>query len=294
MPAPFRILVADDGSPSAHAAVETALAFPWPRPSRARGVVALHAGGAGFGPAARAATIRGLHASAEDTRARLKARWPEADVVELHEPPAEAILSEQRRFRAGAIALGWRGHGAFRRLVAGSVSRKVAERAPCAVLVVRATAKPAGAARRFVLGFDGSRNARQALRLLARLEASRASRIVLVNVVEPLVVPPLARMSGSARARVKQEIARATVERVHQSRARLQAAAAQLRSGGWQVVPQIVIGSPLTQLLAAARSHEADVLVVGARTNGGMARAFLGSVATGALNESPVPVLITR
>jgi nucleotide-binding universal stress UspA family protein len=294
MPASFRILVAADGSPSAQAALRTALVFPWPRGSRARGVVALRAGGAAFGPAAKAAIVRSLHASADETRAALAQRWPDADVVELHESAAEAILSEERRFRADAIALGWRGHGAFRRLLAGSVSRKVAERAAGAVLVVRATATQAPRVRRFVVGFDGSRNARQALRLLGRLEAPRRSRIVLLNVVEPLVVPTLARMPGSTRAEVKREVARVTVERLHRARTRLEAAAARLESAGWKVTPQAVVGAPLSELLIAAREHRADVLMVGARAIGGVARVLLGSVAAGALNESPVPVLIVR
>lgn len=294
MATPFRILVAADGSPSAQAALRTALTFPWPRESRARGVVALRAGGAPLGRVAKAATVRSLHASADETRASLALRWPDAEVVELHESAAEAILGEQRRFRADAIALGWRGHGTFKRLLAGSVSRKLAERAACAVLVVRATARRPPRVHRFVVGFDGSRNARQALRLMGRLEVPRRGRIVLMNVVEPLVAPPLARMPGSTRAEVKREIARVTVERLHQARTRLEAAAARLESGGWKVTPQAVIGSPLSELLIAAREHRADVLVVGARATGGLARVLLGSVAAGVLNESPVPVLIVR
>ena len=54
------------------------------------------------------------------------------------------------------------------------------------------------------------------------------------------------------------------------------------------------VGAPLATLLKAAEEHHADVLVVGARATGGLERALLGSVANGALNRSPVPVLLVR
>ena len=92
----------------------------------------------------------------------------------------DAILAEADRFEASLIVLGWRGHGVFRRLLAGSVSRSVAERAQCPVLIVRTAARTI---HRFVVGFDGCPNAERALDLLSSLEPGRGSRVVLVNVV---------------------------------------------------------------------------------------------------------------
>ncbi|HVL36775.1 MAG TPA: universal stress protein, partial [Burkholderiales bacterium] len=162
----FRILLASDGSPSAHAAAALALAFPWPRRSLARAVVAL-----------------GPQKLVEEARRRLAARWPRAEAVALDVEPAEAILGEQRRMGADVVVLGWRGHGSFRRLLAGSVSRKVAESAPCPVLVVRTegTGSPRKP-KRFVVGYDGSPNARRVLRLLERFEPPAGNRLFLVGV----------------------------------------------------------------------------------------------------------------
>ena len=260
----MRLLIASDGSAAARAAVGVALAFPWPPRSRVRGVVAL--GRTGFTTAAR--TVRALHARAEDLRQALGARWRAATVFELHDRPAEAIVAEARRFRADVIVVGWRGHGAIARLVAGSVSHAVAERARCPVLVVRAAAH--GAATRFVIGFDGSPNARQAVRFLARLAVPRGGRAVLVSVLQVL--------SSDASRMLAQQ----------------QAAARALRARGWQVAATTASGAPVDALLRAARRERAHVMVVGAAGHAGLERLVLGSVAQGVLGDSPLPVLVVR
>ena len=50
----------------------------------------------------------------------------------MDKSPAEGVLSEAERFRADVIVVGWRGYGAVRRLLMGSVSRASSEerRAP--------------------------------------------------------------------------------------------------------------------------------------------------------------------
>jgi len=47
-------------------------------------------------------------------------------------------------------------------------------------------------------------------------------------------------------------------------------------------------------LLATVKQTHGDVLVIGARGVSGLERLLLGSVAEGALNHCPVPVLVVR
>lgn len=291
----MRVLVASDGSASAAAALEAAIRFPWPEGSRARGVVALGRVGWSGRSEFRAAIVQALHASADGTREKLRTRWPEAEVVELHQGAADAICSEARRFRPDAIVLGWRGHGGFERLLAGSVSRAVAARAECSVLVVRKSAslrRPL--ARRFAVGFDGSANSRKAIRFMAGMAPPPGNRIVLVSVLEPLYMPALSRATAEVRAQVREAIARQTATRRRQVEKRLRRAAAELRRRGWHVSVHVRSGAPLHGLLAEAQRAEAEVLVVGARGTAGLEGALLGSVASGALNNSMLPVLVAR
>lgn len=286
----FRVLVGSDGSPSANAALATAAAFPWPQPTSATGVVALGASSWLSGSRVlSAAVVRALHGEAQALRQKLGRHWHGAAVVELHEPPAAAILSEARRVSADVVVIGWRGHGTFRRLLAGSVSRQVVAAAPCPVLVVRAA--PARV-RRLVIGFDGRPTARRAIRFLRRLTPAASELAILVCAVEPLALPPTSRVPRAAREAVRSEIVRINRRRLSQARRKLEVAAVALRRSGWRVKTQVTLGAPLASLLDTASDSHADILVLGARATAGLARALLGSVAVGALNRSPIPVLI--
>jgi nucleotide-binding universal stress UspA family protein len=290
MPATFRVLAATDGSPSAHAALLTALEFPWPKASRARAVVALGHPQPRAGRPLRAAAARALHEQLEPARRLLARRWPDADGVALHDVPVGAILAEARRFRADAIALGWRGHGALRRLLAGSVSRAVVAQAARPVLVARTAA---GSVQRFIVGFDGSAEAQRAVRFLARLEPRRGSVATVVTVTEPVWVPRATRrLPASARASLRSEALRFDRKRAELAQARADAAASLLKRAGWTARTQLRAGAPLEMLLAASADLHGDVVVAGARGAGGLTRALLGSVASGALNHSRIPVLI--
>jgi len=291
MSEPFRILVASDGSTSSRAALETVLGFPWPAASRARGVVALGGTGGGFGRAAQTALVRSLHANVEPLRKALRRRWPEADAMALHEAPAEALLSEARRFRARVVALGWRGYGTFRRLIAGSVSRRMVAQAPCSVLVAR---KASLSVRRLVVGFDGSPPSQSAIGLLEQLEPPKGNRLYLVQVLEPLLQPSLARVPAAIRAAMRQQLSRMETRRRRQAIGGLEAAAASLRGRGWRVSIQLRSGAPLAELLDTVKERAADVLVVGAIGVSRIERVLLGSVAAGALDRCAVPVLIAR
>lgn len=292
MPKRHRILIASDGSLPSQAAIATAVKFPWPASSRARVVVSRFPWKLAVSAQARAAIEKTFEAAAAATRRTLTRRWPDSKAVVIDAPPAEAILAEAERFKASLIVIGWRGHGTFRRLLAGSVSRSVAANAQCPVLVVR---EAATAVRRFVVGFDGGPNAARALEFLSSLDPQRGSRVVLVNVVEPTVVPAsVGHLPSSIRAPIYAEVAALNKERLHQGHATVAGGAARLRRSGWTAKSEVHSGAPLASLLKAVEVHRADVLVLGARATSGLERALLGSVANGALDRSPVPVLLAR
>lgn len=298
MPRQHRILIATDGSRAAQAALATAVRFPWPQSARVRAVIARTS----WLPAdsdwltddaeAQAALEKNFEPAAEAARRVLGPRWPEPEVVIVDASPGVAILAEAARFKASLIALGWRGHGRFRRLLAGTVSRRIAAHAACPVLVVRDAPK---AVRRFVLGFDGCDNAELAVEFLSSLDPVRGSSVVLVHVVDPIHVPhSVARFPSSVRAPIRRQMSAITQQRREQGHARLLAPAARLERAGWTVKSEVRAGDPLASLLEAVEEHRADVLMLGARAAGGVDDARLGSVANGALERSPAAVLLVR
>jgi nucleotide-binding universal stress UspA family protein len=286
----FPVLVATDGSPAARAAVEAAIVFPWPRGSTGHGLVARHTPVlTDATPAVWEALLEVGRAEAHRAEQRLRRRWPDADVLVTDAPPVPGILTRARRLRARAIVLGSRGLGAVGRLLLGSVSRTVVRKAPCAVLVVRGSAR---APRRFLIGVDGSPHARNAVAFVAGLTPPRGGQARLLSVVEPVRLPSTGLMPARVRAMVESEAASLEREHVDKARRQLEAAQARLTRAGWRVKTEIRTGRPLEELVAAAT--DADVLVIGARGVGAVERLVLGSVAEGAVSRAPVPVLVVR
>jgi nucleotide-binding universal stress UspA family protein len=269
----LRVLVATDGSRDAKAAIATTLLFPWPAETRVRILSALD---------------RGVEQATESARRTLSRRWPAVDVEVSSKTPVEAILGAARRFKADVVVVGWRGHGAVRRLLMGSVSRGVVRGATCPVLVVRRLQR----VRAIVVGVDGSDTARRALAFVGRLAPPRGGRVTLVSAVELLTPPSRGRVPGAGR--IAQEVRRQNAIRARAATKELNRAAAGLERIGWQTRTMLVHGEPLRDLLDAVAAHRADLLVVGARATSGVRYLLLGSVAEGALNRSPVSVLVAH
>lgn len=284
----LRVLVATDGSRDAEAAIATALHFPWPAQTRVRVVSARRTRATYRRSILLTALDRGAEMAVDSARRTLSRRWPDIDVEVPDELPVEGILGAAKRFHADVIVVGWRGHGAVRRLLMGSVSRGVVRGSTCAVLVVRRSQR----VRKIVVGIDGSEAATRAVALVRRLVPPRDGRVTLVSAVELLTTPTRGRVPGAAA--IAREMKRQNTMRARAATKDLNRAAATLERAGWQPRTMLVHGEPLRDLLGAVAASRAQLLVVGARGAGGVRYVLLGSVAEGALNQSPVAVLIAR
>ena len=290
-PKDFRVLIASDGSLSATAAVASARRFPWPEGTLAFGVVARERVSDEHRAPLRAALDRASKAIAESTAGALRRRWPDVRVRLVRGPAVGAIVQRAKTVHADVIVLGWRGHGAIRRLLAGSVSRGVVRNAPCSVLVV---GRAISHVRNVVIGFDGSQQAQRAVALVARLPAPTGGRVLLITAAETLRVPSHSLLPSDVRGNVAAEVARINRRRVATARAQLGSASGTLRAAGWKTQLRVTSTDPLKSLLAAVVGTDANLLVVGARGVNGLERILLGSVAEGSLDRSPVPVLVVR
>jgi nucleotide-binding universal stress UspA family protein len=287
----FRVLIASDGSLSATAAVVTARRFPWPEGTLAFGVIVPEGAGAHPRRATSARFDQAAKVIAENTAAALLRRWPDVRVRVVEGPTVGAIVRRAKMVRANVVVLGWRGHGAVRRLLAGSVSRGVVRHAPCPVLVVR---RAISDVEKIVIGFDGSEQARRAVAFVARLAAPASGSVMLLTAADTQRMPSHSLLPSDFRGTVAAEVARANRRSVETARAQLDLAAGTLRAAGWKTQTRVTTVAPLESLLAAVNDTDANLLVVGARGATGVERLLLGSVAEGALDRSPVPILIVR
>jgi nucleotide-binding universal stress UspA family protein len=287
----LRVLIATDGSAHAKAALATALRFPWPERTRVRGITARQIRADYRQSILLAALDRSADHIAAGARRALSRRWPGADVAIVDAAPVDGILREAKRFGADVVVLGWRGHGAVRRLLMGSVSRAVVRQTDAAALVVR-SGRPN--VRRMVIGFDGSAHAKRAVEFVAALPVPPGGRINVLTAIDRMSVPSHLLAPRSTHATVAAEVRRINAERAARAAKDAERAAAALQRSGWRVRIVVTAGAPLRDLLATVSSARADLLVVGARGITGVERLLLGSVAEGALTRCPVPVLVVR
>jgi len=286
----LRVLVATDGSAAARAALATIIDVPWPEGTRARAVVARQS--SADRRSSRLSTLdRSADAEAANARRVLARRWPDAEARVIDKAPVEGILAEAGRFQSDVIAVGWRGHGAVRRLLMGSVSRGVVRAAKCAVLVVRRRPRRV---RRIAIGFDGSPHALRAVTLIGQLVPPPDGRVTLIGVVELMATPSRAPTVAGIRSTIARETRRLNTERSKQAMKALNAAAAELNRRGWRTRTELRTGEPLRELVAAVNTAQHQLLVVGARGTSGLRHLLLGSVAEGVLNRSSLPVLVAR
>ena len=288
----FRIVVGVDGSAHARAALATVVEGPWPDSTRVLVVVAKQT----RLPHRHSILLAALDRSAEDAAARarrtLAPRWPDAQIMVVDKAPVEAIVGEAIRFGADLIVVGWRGHGPARRLLMGSVSRSVIRKAKCAVLVVRR--RPRGPVRNIVLAFDEGPYARRAVSLVARLSPIAGGRVTLFHAVDLLAPTSRGPVVGGIRASVGHELKRINAGRSNAAKQALTRVARELNRSGWRTQIALRTGEPLRELIDTVGKSNADLVIVGARGTRMVRHLLLGSVAEGALNLSPVPVLLAR
>jgi nucleotide-binding universal stress UspA family protein len=288
----FTILIATDGSEEATGAVTASKSFPWPAGTRAHGVVVRSRIPISDVSGSLTAEIdRSYDAVAESARKVLAGRWPDAKVQVIDGPVEEAIIRHAERLGARVIVMGSRGHGRVARMLIGSVSLGVLRDMKRAALVVRGSARDFT---RVTLGFDGSTTAHHAVALLASLVVPAGGQVTMVRAMERPAMTSLSRLPAATRTAIARETADFEATEEKKARREMEAAAGTLRAAGWKVDLALRRGAPLDELLAAAKSARAQLLVLGARGQTRLARLVLGSVAEGALHRSPIPVLVTR
>ncbi len=286
----MRVLVAYDGSRPAQVALDLSRSLAWPAGTTLRVVQAIQPMALSSAPAATALTrlddaVRGALA---DTAATLARDGISIEHELLHGDSVDTLVKDAERWRAHLVISGSRGHGTLATTLLGSVAIALTEHAPCPVLVAR---RPS--CRRIVFAEDGSPSAAGARELLASWPVFRNAEVRVVSVahVQQHLGSGVAPTMREEARRVGEEIERET-RAEHERFA--SAAADELRASGLRADTAVPSGDPASELLAAAQAADADLIVMGTRGRGTMARLLLGSVARKVLLHSPTSVLVAR
>jgi universal stress protein A len=134
---------------------------------------------------------------------------------------------------------------------------------------------------------DFSRPAARAEAVAARLARALDAELLLLHVV------PESSIYGGGRELLR-EAFRLEALRVAAARRALSRRAARLRARNVKVRELVATGAPYRQIVSVARRKGSQMIVIGTRARGGVARWLLGSVAERVLRVAPCPVLTVR
>jgi nucleotide-binding universal stress UspA family protein len=244
------------------------------------GLLVVHAAGADRDADQQAASVRARLASAGNP--------PVVRIVEG--PPAEAIMQSADREGAELLVVGSRSRGAVRSML-GSVSRELASRARCPVVIVPSEARSGTrggvehADASVVCGIDGSDQALAAATVAGALATRLGCRLVVVHAqqdLRALAAYPGASMATPPVTGQPDAVQRQAAEVVKEAEA----------AAGMDAVGVVEPGPPAEVLESVAERESGRLIVIAARGVGGLRAALLGSVAAELPMRASRPVVV--
>jgi nucleotide-binding universal stress UspA family protein len=223
---------------------------------------------------------------------------PEAGLVApplvlLEGPVHEAIVHRARARQADLVVLGTHGRSGLNRLLLGSVAEKVVRSVPCPVLTVppEARVSPASpvAFRTILSAIDYSPSSRAALRYALDLARQANGRLTVLHVIQYMdPQEPCEHVDAVARANRRRIIAQAR-ERLDRE--------LEAESRTWSEIDGVVALSAdraYREILERGRAIDADLIVMGAQSAGGVELMLYGSNTHHVVHAATCPVLTIR
>lgn len=231
---------------------------------------------------------RNLDKAQEEAADSLRRARLSAETLMVEGDPAIAIEKEVAENSYELVALGGGNHSWFGRLVFGSVSTHLLYGTPIPILVVHRAPDPDHDRLRVLVGVDGSPSAAHAIDLLDALTDPERIDIRVRTVIpsrdlafaaHPGAVMP----SSHVQETIEEEEAKAS--------GHLEDALERLRELGFDPLGSIGRGWPGNDLLERAEEENADLVVVGARGIGAIARLTMGSVSSHVARHAPATLV---
>jgi nucleotide-binding universal stress UspA family protein len=250
-------------------------------------------GGAPYFPsgvAMDASTRARLTGELETAADAVRASGLKADVALLEGDPSNEIVTRARTSPTDLVVMGTHGLRGFDRFMVGSVAARVVQRAPCAVLTVPQPpegAPPAGPLGAKILCPVDLEDSDATLETAFSIKAAAEGHLVLLHVLDDLgqyqAAAGLARIDWAAlRGGLEQE----AVQRLCR--------AARTAGKGATAESLVLSGKPYREILHAASSRGASLVVMGIHGRNPIERLFLGSTTLHVLRQAPCPIWTVR
>ena len=283
----FKILLGDDRSEHALAALALLEDLPLPAGTD---VTVFRA----FSPT-QATDVILMEDALNQTCNRLKGKGLNTHPELLLGVPTVKFLKHAEEQNPDLIIIGAKGLRATTGILVGGVAQQVVEYALCPVLVVRA---PYHGLHKLMLVTDGSESSQHALHYLGRLPLPEETRLWVLHVLPPPPIPMLYMQTtlGSTPVAFQDlgEAAALAAQEELEGQALLDNALAALRAAGKPAKGLLKRGDAASEIMAAAREMEIDLLVSGSRGHSPIRSWMMGSVSRKLVHYSGCSVLVVR
>jgi nucleotide-binding universal stress UspA family protein len=138
---------------------------------------------------------------------------------------------------------------------------------------------------------DFSEDSKLALSYAITLAQKFSSEIIVVHVDQPLAPVMVSELNPGLDVSTMNRIAE---EGRLLALKELDGEIARLREGGVKARGLMRVGAPFLEIIHAAQSEAADLIVMGTHGRTGLAHVLMGSVAERVVNKAPCPVLTVR
>lgn len=205
--------------------------------------------------------------------------------------PAEELLRLTRGASDAMIVMSTHGRGGLGRVMFGSVADKVLRGSTVPIALVRGgVATDKSTLGSILVPLDGSDLSEQSLALATDLAAESDATLTLVRVVEPIWATTYGALAEASALATDQII---EVEKQLQAEARdyLDRLAILLREKGLRVGWEVRAGRPADEIVRAAETTSADLIVITTHGRGGLRRFALGSVTSEVMHRGGAPIL---
>ena len=192
--------------------------------------------------------------------------------------PAGVLTMLAEAEKSDMIVVGSPHRGAIGRALIGSTADSLLPGAPCAVVVAPRgyAAESHDAIRLIAVAYDGSAEAKAALRRAEAIALATNAKLRIMVVVAPAVASPEMRGYVPPEPPNPEEIAKEAIRSLDPK---------------LSVESDLLEGSP-GRVLAEACADDVDLAVAGSHGYGPLMRVLLGSVSRRLLHEAPCPVLV--
>ena len=297
---PVKIVLANDGSNHANAAINLLTHIDWPPKSTTHLLTVI--------PSQKGEVAQSVEDQPDRLTVAARADWPEAQArlhkiarilrtnghltqTEVHHgSPAPVILQQIKQLSPDMVVMGAKGLG-HRATKIGSITRRIVHQANASVLIAR----PGEFVRplKVLLAVDGSPLARRAVEFLSRLALPQWANITIVSVAEPVKSSLTeARLVEAYHPRDNQLSFLPEMTAIHEAYAT--DVMHYLQHRGVQSHIAISAGDPVNEILSIAVYKQSDLIVMGAHSQPHSNPLHLGSVARHVVEDTLCSVLVVR